>query len=58
MVKIQILFSRFEIMVKFSIPNIIVEPTLDVVQIAVSDTANAILEANKGNQSFTFHDLS
>ena len=45
-------------MVKFSIPNIIVEPTLDVVQIAVSDTANAILEANKGNQSFTFHDLS
>ncbi|XP_041355189.1 dynein gamma chain, flagellar outer arm-like isoform X3 [Gigantopelta aegis] len=41
------LFLQFEIMVKFSIPNIIVEPTLNVVQIAVSDVANAIIEANK-----------
>ncbi|XP_055889444.1 dynein axonemal heavy chain 8-like isoform X3 [Biomphalaria glabrata] len=37
---------QFEVEVKFSIPNIIVEPTLDIVQKAITDAANAILEAN------------
>ncbi|KAK6987323.1 dynein heavy chain 5 axonemal [Biomphalaria glabrata] len=39
---------QFEVEVKFSIPNIIVEPTLDIVQKAITDAANAILEANNG----------
>ena len=39
---------RFEVNVKFSIPNIIVEPTLDVIQKSISDVTNAILEANNG----------
>ncbi|GFN75495.1 dynein beta chain, ciliary [Plakobranchus ocellatus] len=37
---------QFEVSVKFSVPNIIVEPTLDVVQKAITDMSNAILEAN------------
>ena len=39
---------QFEVNVKFSIPNIIVEPTLDVVQKSITDVTNAILEANNG----------
>ncbi|KAK6187606.1 hypothetical protein SNE40_005595 [Patella caerulea] len=38
---------QFEIQVKFSIPNIIVEPQLDVVQKAITDISTAIIEANK-----------
>ncbi|WAR07684.1 DYHG-like protein [Mya arenaria] len=34
--------------VKFSIPTIIVEPTLDVSQTAVADVAKSVLEANRG----------
>ncbi|CAL1527205.1 unnamed protein product [Lymnaea stagnalis] len=37
---------QFLVNVKFAIPNIIVEPTLDVVQKAIIDTASAILDAN------------
>ena len=33
--------------VKFSIPTIIVEPTLDVAQNAIGDVALAILDANR-----------
>ncbi|XP_076466964.1 uncharacterized protein LOC143298129 [Babylonia areolata] len=39
-------YLQFEIQVKFSIPNIIVEPTLDVCQKVIVDVTNAILEAN------------
>ncbi|XP_070190368.1 uncharacterized protein [Littorina saxatilis] len=38
-------YLQFEIQIKFSIPNIIVEPTLDVCQKVIVDVANAILEA-------------
>ena len=47
-------FFRFEVSVKFSVPNIIVEPTLDVVQKAITDMSNAILEANNGKNNFLF----
>ena len=40
-------FYRFEVEVKFSIPTIIVEPTLDVAQNAIADVALAILDANR-----------
>ncbi|ESO89151.1 hypothetical protein LOTGIDRAFT_229063 [Lottia gigantea] len=38
---------QFEIQVKFNIPNIIVEPELNVVQKAITDVSNAIMQANK-----------
>ncbi|XP_052807484.1 dynein axonemal heavy chain 5-like isoform X7 [Mya arenaria] len=41
-------FLQFEVEVKFSIPTIIVEPTLDVSQTAVADVAKSVLEANRG----------
>ncbi|XP_067674368.1 uncharacterized protein [Haliotis asinina] len=37
---------QFQVLIKFSIPNIIVEPTLDVVQRAIQDVSSAITEAN------------
>jgi len=40
-------YFRFEVEVQFSIPNIIVDPTLDVAQTAIQDVANALLEANR-----------
>ncbi|KAJ8314952.1 hypothetical protein KUTeg_007102 [Tegillarca granosa] len=43
----EVTYLQFEVEVKFSIPNIIVEPTLDVAQDAITDVANAILEANR-----------
>ena len=43
------LFSafRFEVEVSFNIPNIELEPALDVAQTAIVDVANAVLEANR-----------
>ncbi|BFZ10052.1 hypothetical protein BsWGS_13093 [Bradybaena similaris] len=38
---------QFELNVKFSIPNIVVEPSLDVIQKAITDAANGILETSK-----------
>ncbi|OWF37572.1 Dynein heavy chain 5, axonemal [Mizuhopecten yessoensis] len=38
---------QFEVEVHFMIPNIIVEPTLDIAQTAIQDVANAVLEANR-----------
>ncbi|CAG5121564.1 unnamed protein product, partial [Candidula unifasciata] len=38
---------QFELTVKFSIPNVVVEPTLDVIQTAITEATNAILEASK-----------
>ncbi|KAL5009692.1 hypothetical protein ScPMuIL_011997 [Solemya velum] len=40
-------YLQFEVEVKFSIPVIIVEPTLDISQTAVTQVAKAILDANK-----------
>ena len=48
---------RFEVQIKFSIPNIIVEPTLDVCQKVIVDVTNAILEATSGECMCTL-DLS
>ena len=54
---------RFEVQIKFSIPNIIVEPTLDVCQKVIVDVTNAILEATSGQSSswnmtsFCFKDI-
>ncbi|KAL4232681.1 hypothetical protein ACF0H5_007369 [Mactra antiquata] len=56
----QVTFLQFEVEVKFSIPSIIVEPTLDVAQTAVADVARGVIEANrnivwmtpKGEESF------
>lgn len=47
-----IIAFRFEVEVKFSIPNIIVEPTLDVAQTAIADVAKGILDANKSKWVF------
>lgn len=46
--QLSFLIFRFELNVKFSIPNIVVEPTLDVIQKAITDAANGILETSKG----------
>ncbi|XP_025098007.1 LOW QUALITY PROTEIN: dynein gamma chain, flagellar outer arm-like [Pomacea canaliculata] len=38
-------YLQFEVQIKFSIPNIIVEPTLDLVQNVITNVSNAILES-------------
>lgn len=38
--------DRFEVAVKFAIPNIIIEPTLDSVKTALTRIADAILQAS------------
>ncbi|XP_053397319.1 dynein axonemal heavy chain 5-like isoform X6 [Mercenaria mercenaria] len=43
----QVTFLQFEVEVKFSIPTITVEPTLDVAQTAVADVAKGVIESNR-----------
>ncbi|XP_060567478.1 dynein axonemal heavy chain 5-like [Ruditapes philippinarum] len=43
----QVTFLQFEVEVKFSIPTISVEPTLDVAQTAVADVAKCVIESNR-----------
>ncbi|CAH1799095.1 unnamed protein product [Owenia fusiformis] len=43
----EITFLQFEVLVKFSIPNIILEPELNSIQTAVTEVASAVMEVSK-----------
>ena len=41
-------FCRFKVLVKFSIPNIVMEPGLESIQTAISEVAHSILNVCEG----------